>query len=804
MKKRSFYGLFIPVLLYCSAGISYACNLPPQANIDGCPKYTAVDYPTYFDGYSSDPDGYIVDWRWTFPPQAYDFNDHIEPWKKTCKFSPPGIYTVSLEVEDNEGLTDTFNCTVYAIEVYITGHGAYIPVNTDDDNENSIQDRHEFETVDDEDDLFEISLTMEPDMPNGSIKLQIGMFEGALSVWAEPNKAISVINPYHPNDPTTEIIWSVSGPFSKTVWVEGCNVDNVSPYGGLGVFYLHPTLGHAVDTDGSQFNPVQVCLFMDGVIEDNEEFPGNYILYNKDDDDNDGVIDYNDGFNKDGIPGNDDDENTAEDDLVKIIPHWVEPANCIYGSFCSISGSVTFNVSPVGTKVKVWIADPCYPMAGKLKDAQITLPEEYETPDDLPKVFYVEGFEPSDGPRDVVFTLTYNELGFEDRVKVTVVHVEPFIDANYTKPLDDWPKPPSGDLIRSPKYMFGKTDPVYVQVKNIGKDPDEAECFDAAVAVKSQSSGYIYMDLQETGVDTEIFRNSIAERGELLYLSTEDIDDYPVTMDPDKITVINEEVLYFYLTIPPGNTSYYKRSEDVMVDRAEIGVEWQDRYADHTYGYDNISSHGFSEELYQNINTYSSTTWFRNFKNEELDSKKSHWYYNSDSDYADSVDIAVWTGHGTYSSEYEMPAMVFFKDNWPLKENPDTLYQSEIDWGDNDADWVVIHNCFFLYGTDEQLKQLVSSLPGVRCAHLICGFPYNGHISENRGEYFAEQLGSMSIKQAWFKYGDEKEYPGCQLKVFGAASCMDDSVAGPGPIEISRDPTIDSNWTSDPHTVPED
>ncbi|MDH4240968.1 MAG: hypothetical protein OEW48_15525, partial [Phycisphaerae bacterium] len=455
-------------------------------------------------------------------------------------FSPPGIYCVSLEVEDNLGATDSYECTVYAIKVYISGDGAYIPVNTDDDNENSIQDRYDEGPVDDEDDLYEITLSIEPNnMSVGSMKLQAGIFVGTLNVWQEPNKTTSVIEPEHPTDPTTEAEWGLSGgQFPMILWVEGHKVHNTYPYGSLGVSYLHPTQGHTVDGDSAQFNLVEVCLIMDGVTEDNEEFPGNYILYNKDDDDMDDVNDYAD-YN-----------NPAEDDLVKIILDDVQPNICI-------DGTVTFNVSPVGTKVKVWVADPCYPMAGKLKDAQLSFspPPVYNTPDDLPKVFYVEGFEPSDGPRDVMFTLTHNGLGFQDRVKVTVVHVELFIDADYTKVLDDWPKPPSGNLIRSPKYMFGETDPIYVQVKNIGKDPDVVEDFNAVVVAKSQTSGYIYTDLKETGADTQIFRNSIAERGELLYLSTEDIDDYPATMDPDKIKVMNEEVLYFYLTIPPGNTS---------------------------------------------------------------------------------------------------------------------------------------------------------------------------------------------------------------------------------------------------------
>ncbi|MHC4694814.1 MAG: DUF6345 domain-containing protein, partial [Planctomycetota bacterium] len=711
MNKSSFYGLLILVLLFFSAGISYACNLPPQANIQDCPKYTAVDSDTYFNGFSTDPDGYIVEWRWYFPPQAYDVNYHPgEPWKVTCKFDPPGVYSVILEVEDNLGATDTFNCTVYALKVTITGDGAYIPVNTDDDNENSIQDRHEFdEPIDDEDDLYEITLTLEPDnLPDGRMKLEIGAsYEGTLSVWGEPNKAASLINPYHPTDPTTEHEWNVSGPFSKTVWVEGYNVHNTKPFGSLGLYFLHPTQGHPVDTDGARFNPVQVRLEMDGVIEDNEEFPGNYILYNKDDDDNDGVIDY------------DDLDNPAEDDLVKIMPVWTEPAHCQYGPECSITGTVTFNVSPPDAKVKVWIAHPDYPTVNILKYAQLSFtpdPPVYETPDDLPRFFYVEGFEPSDGPRDVVFTLTHNGLGFQDTVKVTVIHVELFIDAGYTKPLDDWPK--DGDLLRSPKYMFGETDPIYVQVKNIGTDPDVAETIYDAVSVNSESSltsppepAYVYLTLKETGVDTQIFRNSEAA-GELLYLFTSSSEG-----NGDKIKIIDEEVLDFYLSIPPGNTSYYKRSEDVMVDRAEVIVEWQSDYDT----YDTYPTIGcaddFAEGFYDNLGT-TNLVWFKNDNNGDLDSKEANWDYQYDSGYVDAADIALWCGHGPVDAAG--PYMRFFVDTiGGLKQSADKLYWSEIDWGDIDADWVVLNTCSFLNGTDTELKQMISSSRGV---HLICGY----------------------------------------------------------------------------------
>ncbi|MHC4545292.1 MAG: DUF6345 domain-containing protein [Planctomycetota bacterium] len=513
--------------------------------------------------------------------------------------------------------------------------------------------------------------------------------------------------------------------------------------------------------------------------------------------------DYNDGFNKDTEDGNDDDENTLEDDLLRINPGCVYPTNYM-------TGTVTFDVTSGDSKVKVWEPNEFYPGVPQVKYKEITLPVTYDTPINPLKRFYVEGIEPSGGPRDVEFTLSYTVEGltFEDKVKLTVVHVELFIDSAYTQPLDDhpkpWPKPPGPDLLRSPKYMFGKDDPVYVQVKNIGTKPDVAQQIDAVVSVISQSSGYIFMDLKETGVNTEIFRNLEADTGELLYLSTEDIDDYPINMDPDKITVINEEVLNFWLAIPPGGTSYYKRSEDVMVDRAEIGVEWQMLYEDYTWGLENIPSYGFSQNLYYAINEKTSISWFKNFNYYNLDSKESHWHYQNDSYYADSVDIAAWGGHGTWNETHGMYAMAFFKNNIPLIPEPvDELMRSEIDWGDKDADWLIIHTCSFLFGTDEQLKQLVSSVPGVRCAHLICGF--NG-ISWHRvtgGEYFADQLGKQSIKQAWFKYCDEIQPKGEGIiaKVFGAVECMNDSLAGPSPIETSRDPTIESNWDSETEPV---
>lgn len=560
MNKRYFISQFILLWLCCSVNISYACNLPPVANIGGCPKYKKMDYPVCFIGlYSTDEDGQIVDWRWYFPPGAYDIEYDPLPWKVYCKFSSQGTYTVKLEVEDDDGATGEYNCTVYVpkVDLDMTGvpdedevdPGGYIAVNTDDDNTNSTQDRNDNGTVDDEDDLVEITLSMEPSVNEGYIKLQASPIgEGLIKVWEDETKGTerNVLDPYDPS----YAIWDLSeGPFPPSLWVEGYHVHNTKPCSGLILSYFN---GYTLDSDVVKFNPVEVRLTMDGVNEDNEEFPGNYILYNKDDDDGDGVLDYDDGYNKNGIEGDEDDENIYENDLVIIYLSWVEPSNYM-------TGTVTFDVTSGASKVRVW--------ENSTKGTQVSLPATFNTPGDLSKTFYVEGIEESSGPRDVTIKLTYTKQGltFEDKIKVTVVHVELYRDAEYTQLLDDWAKVPGEDLLRSPKYMFGEDDPIYVQVKNIGIDPSNIENISSAVAVKSQSSSeYIYLTLQETGVDTEIFRNSEAA-GELLYLSTSSSEG-----DGDKIKVVDEEVLNFWLKFPPRDGGIYKRSMDVMLDRGEF------------------------------------------------------------------------------------------------------------------------------------------------------------------------------------------------------------------------------------------
>jgi hypothetical protein len=89
---------------------------------------------------------------------------------------------------------------------------------------------------------------------------------------------------------------------------------------------------------------------------------------------------------------------------------------------------------------------------------------------------------------------------------------------------------------------------------------------------------------------------------------------------------------------------------------------------------------------------------------------------------------------------------------------------------------------------------MVSDTRGV---HLICGYVTDMTVYDEAGQYFADRLDEgVSVKQAWFEQGDEfqKEKDQNIARVFGAAECMNDSLAANGPIQTSRDPTSSSTY----------
>jgi len=76
------------------------------------------------------------------------------------------------------------------------------------------------------------------------------------------------------------------------------------------------------------------------------------------------------------------------------------------------------------------------------------------------------------------------------------------------------------------------------------------------------------------------------------------------------------------------------------------------------------------------------------------------------------------------------------------------------------------------------------------------------YLDPNCGKFFADRLKSVGIKQAWFDYCQNTQPTGTIVRIFGAEDCMNDSVAGTGPVEVSRDPTKDSVWKGDFYQKP--
>jgi len=92
----------------------------------------------------------------------------------------------------------------------------------------------------------------------------------------------------------------------ETLYVEGAVWSNAQKDVTLQVSYAYEGVQHV---DVIKLTVVKVNMTLAGLAEAQEIMPGGLISVNDDDDDKDAVIDYDDGYDKDGVPGNDDDEN---------------------------------------------------------------------------------------------------------------------------------------------------------------------------------------------------------------------------------------------------------------------------------------------------------------------------------------------------------------------------------------------------------------------------------------------------------------------------------------------------------------
>ena len=92
-------------------GVLYPVKLPPTASFDYSPSSPKAGEPVSFDASaSSDPDGTIVSYGWDLDGDgAYDDATGVATTKS---FASAGVYTIGLEVTDDDGLTGSTTRTI--------------------------------------------------------------------------------------------------------------------------------------------------------------------------------------------------------------------------------------------------------------------------------------------------------------------------------------------------------------------------------------------------------------------------------------------------------------------------------------------------------------------------------------------------------------------------------------------------------------------------------------------------------------------------------------------------------------------
>ena len=501
------------------------------------------------------------------------------------------------------------------------------------------------------------------------------------------------------------------------VWVEG--VEASDSVGDLTLGWEYSIGGRTVQ-DRIKVTAVEVDLDIVGVADADEEDVGGYVSLNKDDDNDEGTADKDEEATV-----------TNEDNLVKI-------SLSLMPAFGHYDGKVRLE-APYGQEhIRVW------------EDADkgtLVLPTEaggYDKewyPDEFPAELYVEGYSYIGGTRDLTLIYSDNYLGIplsEDIVKFRVVDIKPYTDGAI--PLDDWPK--TATELRSPKYILGRGDPIYVEVWNLGIDPDTAETFTDIVKVESDAGGVIELALKETGPNTNIFDN-ITAPGELLYLS-----DVTASGPGDEIEMVDEEVLKFSLEIQPDSANY-DSCYRVMVDRGEYAACGITQYITNAATFQsqmtasrvNWWEAGYAEYA-NNIGSYTPPCLMATFiKDAGIDTANNR-----------EGDILYLVTHGAA----EPASLGLLLDGVTPYANsimnglgaPISIDVSS-DWN-NDAEWIWVHSCRQL-GHDPSLipeRPWAFTLFGdPRPAHMILGYHglAGGNLTDVITDFFDLAVGSSPV-----------------------------------------------------------
>ncbi len=375
---------FLPVLLILSgllvtADKTYACNDPPNADLDASPNPVCVGCSVTLDGSgSSDPDGEITkyEWDWTNDGE-YDYEETPGDGIATHIYTIAGTYTAKLRVTDDDDATDTDTCTVYVVKVasLLPDVGTEMDDGDDDPNTKS----YVVSIVDANDDVNVVTVTATP--------------------YPDVNEA---------NLPDC---WDFTGGTEVNDFVH--TVDRTTPV------ETALTCSCGTSSKTTKIYVVQVNISVPPCLESQELNPGKYINVNWDDDDDDGW-EPNDTPPDGYYTGDKDDPNikggdNGDNDLRSFSISMINPVEIKF-DFPDTKVELTFP-----GQVKVWETRTKLDANGV--SSQVPSGTQFKVAD-LPNFLYLEGISGSSEFRDVNLVATYVPCNANDIVKVTVFEVD--------------------------------------------------------------------------------------------------------------------------------------------------------------------------------------------------------------------------------------------------------------------------------------------------------------------------------------------------------------------------------------------
>ncbi|WP_048145548.1 DUF6345 domain-containing protein [Methanoplanus limicola] len=200
----------------------------------------------------------------------------------------------------------------------------------------------------------------------------------------------------------------------------------------------------------------------------------------------------------------------------------------------------------------------------------------------------------------------------------------------------------------------------------------------------------------------------------------------------------------------------------------EVGVEWVNDYWPNPLSHSDESATDF-------YNTLGNAGWTKRFCLGDRQTAVNQWSDN-DENYVDGVDITWFSGHGHQ-------AYLLLTNN-PL----DWVQFNLVEWGDYDAEWMLLHSCHTTEIPGNFKGILHKALNGV---HLICGFNTIGYDFADDGENCAQRLlNSEKVRLAWFNAMDETHPDTIKVGIIGENSnCGNDRIWKEG--TVIADPTVD-------------